>query len=156
MRYTGLQPVRARRFCTDRGILTRRRTAETPAAASRIEAAVVRFTAGGTTVDVTIGPDSRAVRDFLNMLPLTLSFEEFAGHEKISYLPRKLDTTGTPGSDPEDGDLIYYVPWGNLGFYYNAAGTGPSDDVIHIGKYAATAAQLEQLETGEVTVELVG
>ena len=73
------------------------------------------------------------------MLPLTLRFEEFNGREKISYLPRPLDTTDTPGSDPEDGDLIYYAPWGNLGFYYNAAGIGFSDDVIHLGTYNATA-----------------
>lgn len=128
----------------------------TPPAPSLVEGAIVRFTASGTTIDVTVGADNAAVRDFLSMLPLTLSFEEFAGHEKISYLPRKLDTTGTPGSDPEDGDLIYFVPWGNLGFYYNAAGVGPSDDVIHIGKYAAATAQLERLENGEVTVELIG
>jgi len=54
------------------------------------------------------------------MLPLTLALEEFNGREKISYLPRRLDTAGSGGSDPKDGDLIYFVPWGNLGFYYNA------------------------------------
>lgn len=56
------------------------------------------------------------------MLPLTMTLEEYAGREKIGYFARKLATEGSLGSDPEDGHLIYFVPWGNLGFYYNAAG----------------------------------
>ena len=88
------------------------------------------------------------------MLPLTLQFEEFNGREKISYLPRPLDTTDTAGSDPEDGDLIYYAPWGNLGFYYNAAGIGFYDDVIHLGTYNATPEQLTALEGSDVTVDI--
>jgi NAD(P)-dependent dehydrogenase (short-subunit alcohol dehydrogenase family) len=56
---------------------------------------------------------------------------------------------------PEDGDLIYYVPWSNLGFYYNAAGIGYSDQMIHIGTYEASLEQLEQLEGPGVVVEVV-
>ena len=86
--------------------------------------------------------------------PLTITVEEFAGREKISYLSRKLRHRGSPGSDPERGDLIYFVPWGNLGFYYNAEGIGYSDDTIHLGTYDATLDELERLE-GEVTVEII-
>jgi hypothetical protein len=116
---------------------------------------VVRFSAGSTSVEVTIDQDNPAVRDFLSMLPLTLKLEEFAGREKIGYLPRKLAYSGSPGSDPEDGDLIYYVPWGNIGFYYNTTGIGYSDQTIHLGTYKASLGQLEQLEGHAVTVEVV-
>ncbi|HEU4324531.1 MAG TPA: cyclophilin-like fold protein [Roseiflexaceae bacterium] len=116
---------------------------------------VVRFSAGSASVEVTINQDSPAVRDFLSMLPLTLALEEFAGREKIAYLPRELAHAGSPGSDPEDGDLIYYVPWGNLGFYYNTAGIGYSDQTIHLGTYDASLEQLEQLEGQDVTVAVV-
>lgn len=88
------------------------------------------------------------------MLPLTITVEEFAGREKVSYLPRELRSRDSPGSDPEGGDLIYFVPWGNLGFYYNAEGIGYLDDTIHLGAYAASLEQLERLE-GEVTVEVI-
>ncbi len=115
---------------------------------------VVRFTSEATSVDVTIGADSPAVRDFLSMLPLTLTLEEHAGREKIGTLPRALTLDGSPGSDPEDGDLIYFVPWGNLGFYYNAEGIGYSDQTLHIGTYKASLDQLEALE-GTVTIEVV-
>lgn len=117
--------------------------------------AVVRFTAGSTSVDLTIGEDNPTVRDFLSMLPLTMKLEEYAGREKIGYLSRKLTTEGSPGSDPEDGDLIYFVPWGNIGFYYNTSGIGYSDQTIHIGKYNASLEQLEQLEGKPVRVERV-
>ncbi|KQX15234.1 MULTISPECIES: cyclophilin-like fold protein [unclassified Ensifer] len=116
---------------------------------------VVRFTGGATTLDVTVGEDSPAVRDFLSMLPLTLELEEFAGREKISYLPRKLKHSGSPGSDPEDGDLIYFVPWGNLGFYYNTAGIDYSDQTLHIGTYKASLGTLNKLTGQPVTVEIL-
>ncbi len=64
-------------------------------------------------------------------------------------------TEGSPGSDPADGDLIYFIPWGNLGFYYNTDGIGYSDQTIHLGTYQATREQLERLEGNNVTVELV-
>src|SRR5690349_2731874 len=76
--------------------------------AGETAATVVRFTSGDTHVDVRIGPETPAIRDFLSMLPLTLAVEELSGREKIAYLPRKLDHRGTAGSDPKNGDLIYY------------------------------------------------
>lgn len=121
----------------------------------QIVGTVVRFTSDRTSVDVTVGEDSPGVRDFLSLLPTELRFEEFAGREKISYLPRELVYDGSPGSDPEDGDLIYFTSWGNLGFYYNAYGVGFSDATLHIGTYVATEEQLSLLEGGPVTVEIV-
>ena len=116
---------------------------------------VVRFTSERTSVDVTVGMDSPGVRDFLSMLPLEVTIEEFSGREKIAYLPRELEYEGSPGSDPADGDLIYYAPWGNLGFYYNAAGIEYSDSTLHIGTYDASEAELSLLEGGGVTIEIV-
>ncbi|GAA3349342.1 hypothetical protein GCM10020358_71110 [Amorphoplanes nipponensis] len=135
-------------------------SASTSATASgaprRVVGSVIRFTAGDYAVDVTVGADSPAVRDLLSMLPIRLPFEDLSNREKIAYLPRKLQTDGSPGGDPEDGDLIYFVPWGNLGFYYDAEGIGYSDATIPVGRYNATAEQLEHLESGPVTVTLVG
>jgi hypothetical protein len=120
-----------------------------------VEGTVVRFTGDGVSVDVTIGGDNVATRDFVSMLPLRLRIKEFAGREKIGYLPRRLDVDGAPGSDPEDGDLIYFVPWGNLGFYYNTEGIGYSDDTINLGTYRASQEQLERLENQDVRIEVV-
>lgn len=123
--------------------------------AAPAEGIVVRFSSGSTPVEVTIDQESPAARDFLSMLPLTVKLEEFAGREKIAYLPRKLRLCGSKGSLPQDGDLIYYAPWGNIGFYYNAAGIACSDQVIHLGTYLATKDQLKRLEHRPVTVEII-
>lgn len=116
---------------------------------------VVRFTAGDAAVDVTIGEDTPAVRDFLSMLPMTLELKEFNGREKIADLPRELRWQGSPGSDPQDGDLIYYVPWGNIGFYYNTAGIGYSDQTLHLGTYRASREELSRFEGRQTRVEVV-
>lgn len=89
------------------------------------------------------------------MLPLTLDLTELNGREKIAYLPRELRYDGTPGSDPADGDLIYYAPWGNLGFYYNAAGIGDADSALHLGTYSARVEDLDDLEGAGGRVEIV-
>ena len=60
-----------------------------------------------------------AAQDFISMLPLTLSFEDFNGTEKIGYLPRKLNMQNSPGScSPSAGSFAYYAPWGNLAVFY--------------------------------------
>lgn len=123
-------------------------------AAGSVVGTVIRFSSGSVSLDVTIGEDNPATRDFLSMLPLTLTMEEFAGREKIADLPRPLHYEGSPGSDPEDGDLIYFVPWGNLGLYYNTSGIGFSDQTIHLGRYNATPDELARFEDQEVRVEV--
>jgi len=116
---------------------------------------VVRFSGAGTSVDVTIGADTPTTRDFVSLLPFTTRLEEFAGREKIGDPPRVLDVQGSPGSDPEDGDLIYFTPWGNLGFYYDTSGIGYSEDTPHLGTFQASEEQLARLEGEPVTVEVV-
>lgn len=63
--------------------------------------------------------DNVATRDFVNLLPLELEFEDYAHKEKIAQkLPKKLDTRGLNGYDPQVGDLFYFNPWGNVGIFY--------------------------------------
>lgn len=67
--------------------------------------------------------DNPTSRDFLKLLPLSLTLEDYHQIEKISYLSRKLTTQDAPGgSDPSVGDLTYYAPWGNLAIFYRDFG----------------------------------
>jgi len=116
---------------------------------------VIRFSTGGASVDVTIDEDNPTTRDLVGSLPTTLRFEEFAGREKIAYPESGLAVEGSPGSDPEDGDLIYFTPWGNLGFYYDASGIDYSDSTIHLGTYEATADQLAIFDGTDVTLDVI-
>lgn len=135
------------------------RTSSSPSASSSeipaVDAVVLRFTSQRTSVDVTVTDDTPTIRDLMSRLPLTLEIEEFAGREKVAYLSEELTVAGTPGSDPEDGVLIYYVPWGNLGFYYDASGIEYSDQTLHLGTFDADRSQLDLLEGSPVTVERV-
>ncbi|QWU13758.1 Cyclophilin-like [Paenibacillus sophorae] len=88
--------------------------------------------------------DNPTSRDFLTMLPITLSFEDFVGKEKISYLSRKLDTEPAPSnSGPSVGEFAYYAPWGNLAIFYNeSASTG--NGLIVLGKINSGMQELEE------------
>jgi hypothetical protein len=116
----------------------------------------VRFTVGDAEIMVRI-TDNPTSRDFLSMLPLTLNFRDFNAMEKISDLPRRLTIEGSSGRAPVNGDLIYFVPWGNLGFFYESArrDTSFDDRVIPIGAIESGYERLEELEKGPARVERV-
>lgn len=82
----------------------------------------VRLTFAGGELRAIIR-DTPAGDDFLAILPLTLTFRDYAGAEKIATPPRRLAIEGEPaGADPALGDLAYYAPWGNLAFFYREGG----------------------------------
>jgi hypothetical protein len=78
----------------------------------------IRIDAKGAPVIVTLD-DNQTSRDFIALLPLTLTLEDYAATEKIGYLPRKLLSSGAPaGITPRTGDVTYYAPWGNLAIFH--------------------------------------
>lgn len=79
---------------------------------------MVRMVVDGQEILITLY-DTPAANALYEMLPLELTFEDFNGVEKISYLPEELPTEGEPdGCDPDIGDLCLYAPWGNLSIFY--------------------------------------
>lgn len=71
----------------------------------------------GESLPITL-TDNKAAQDFAALLPLTLTLTDYGDVEKISDLPKKLSTTGSPpGMRPEAGDVTYYAPWGNLAIF---------------------------------------
>ena len=55
--------------------------------AEEIQAKKIKLLFAGEQATVVLN-DHPAVRDFLSMLPLTVTFEDYNGIEKIGYLPR--------------------------------------------------------------------
>jgi hypothetical protein len=77
--------------------------------------------------------DSNAARDFRDLLPLQLTLQDYAGKEKISHLPRRLDvTTAPPGAAGAIGDIAYDAPWGNLALVYRDAPY--ADGLVTLGR----------------------
>src|SRR5918995_4535079 len=105
-----------------------------PQAVSGQEASTmkIRLTFDGKVVQATL-LDNATARDFLSLLPMTLTLEDYASTEMIGYPPRKLSTAGAPaGLDPSVGDIAYYAPWGNVAVYYRDSGY--SNGLVILGK----------------------
>ncbi len=113
----------------------------------------IRLTIDGKAMTATL-IDNATARDFLTLLPITLTVEDYAATEKISYLPRKLSTAGAPaGSDPSVGDIAYYAPWGNLAIFYKDFGY--SRGLIQLGQIDSGIEALNSPGPLKVTIEPV-
>ena len=74
--------------------------------------------------------DNPTNQDLLTMLPLTLTFKDYVDHEKISYLPRKLNTQGAGNGDSRRDDFTYFSPWGNLAIFHKGKQQGGNGLII--------------------------
>lgn len=96
----------------------------------------IRMTIDGTDITAVLENNATS-RDFLSLLSLTLTLEDYNETEKVSGLPKRLSTEGAPeGLDPEVGDITLYAPWGNLALFYRDFG------------YARGLVRLGRIETG--------
>ena len=114
----------------------------------------IRLTINGRETTATLD-DNATARDFLSLLPLTLTLEDHASTEKIAYPPKKLSTQGAPaGIDPEVGDIAYYAPWGNLALFYKDFGY--SAGLIRLGRFDAGLEAISVRGKLKVTIESIG
>ena len=108
---------------------------------------------GDTVLTATL-IDSATTRDFISLLPLTLTLKDYAGTEKISDLPKRLSTEGAPsGSDPSVGDITYYAPWGNLAIFYRDFGY--ASGLVILGKIDSGMEAFNVPGSVGVTIELI-
>ena len=126
-----------------------------PSIASNTEVKVmkIRLTINGKSTNATLD-DNPTARDFLTLLPLTLTLEDYNATEKIAYLPRKLSTQGAPaGIDPEVGDITYYAPWGNVALFYRDFGY--SAGLIRLGRFDAGVGNLAVQGSLKLMIEAI-
>lgn len=96
------------------------------------EEKTMTMTINGRDYSFTLSGTSTAA-SLSGMLPLELSFEDFAGTEKISYTPQRLSVSASEmGHAPAAGDLCVYVPWGNLCLFYKDYHY--SDELVFVGR----------------------
>ena len=113
----------------------------------------IRMDVEGTTITAT-RVNNATSRDFVSLLPLTLTLEDYSATEKISDLPRRLSTEGAPpGSDPSIGDITYYSPWGNLALFYRDFGY--SKGLVKLGRFDSGVKALNGPGPMRVTIELI-
>lgn len=113
----------------------------------------IRLTINGKSTTATLD-DNPSARDFVALLPLTMTLEDYNATEKIAYLPRKLTTQGAPAAiKPRVGDLAYYAPWGNVALFYRDFGHSPG--LVRLGRFDAGVEALAVPGSLTVTIEAV-
>jgi hypothetical protein len=113
----------------------------------------IRIDVDGTSVTATLD-ETAAARDFVSLLPLTLTLEDYNRTEKISDLPKKLSTQGAPaGVEPSKGDIAYYAPWGNLAIFYKDFPY--SRGLVKLGRIDSGIEMFEQAHALKVTLRRI-
>ena len=113
----------------------------------------IRIKLENKTLTATLD-DNATTRDFVALLPLTVTLKDYNRTEKISDLPKKLSTEGAPpGSDPNIGDIAYYAPWGNIAIFYRDFGY--SSGLVKLGKLDGDVDVLRNVQATKATMELI-
>ena len=92
---------------------------------------------------------------FINSFLWNCLLKISTAQKKIAYLDQELPTDNVPTScDPDAGHLCYYIPWGNLCFFYQDFRASTS--LIPVGQVESGFEFLKTLDTASiVTVEAV-
>jgi hypothetical protein len=110
----------------------------------------IRLTGPDGDITATLD-DNPTARDLASLLPLTLTFSDYASTEKIADPPRPLSIDDAPaGADPDIGDITLYAPWGNLAIFYRDFGYAAG--LIKLGRIDTGVEHLANLD-GDVTIE---
>lgn len=96
--------------------------------------------------------NSPAADEFYNQLPLFIQAEDYAGSEKIFYLPEELNTSNTPMAQGPVGTLAYYEPWGNVAIFYGEC--GGASGLYELGEVIFGTEFIAKLN-GEIQIEAV-
>lgn len=92
----------------------------------------IKLTIDGEEYTATLNRN-RTVEDILNMLPMELTLQRYAGHEYYSSLPNKPYIQGVPmTSDAHAGGIYYYDGWSAFTVLFGDAHIAPYE-VVHIG-----------------------
>ena len=97
----------------------------------------IRISIADKVVIATVA-DNATARDFVSLLPLSVSMKDLFGREKYGDLPKALSGNGPRKNTYEVGDIAYWSPDHQFAVYYHQDGESiPSPGVISIAKIDA-------------------
>src|SRR5205814_10022292 len=100
--------------------------------------------------------DSETTRDFVSLLPLTLTMNDLFGREKFGHLPRAISEGGKRTRTYEVGDVIYWSPGPDVAMFYRQDGQSiPSPGIIVMGKIDSGVEAPNVPGSVKVTIERV-
>src|SRR5262249_40898641 len=101
--------------------------------------------------------DSKTARDFVSLLPLTLTMSDLFGREKFGHLPREISEGGKRTHTYEIGDIAYWSPGPDVAIFYSHGGQSiPDPGVIVIGKIDSGVETLNIDGSVRVKIEVAG
>jgi hypothetical protein len=99
--------------------------------------------------------DSKTTRDFVSLLPLTLTMNDLFRREKFAHLPRAISEEGKRTHTYEVGQVVYWSPGPDVAIFYRGDGQKiPNPGIIVIGKIDSGVAALDVAGSVKVTIEL--
>jgi len=94
----------------------------------------IRLMVNGKAITATL-IDGETTRDFVSLLPLTLTMNDLFGREKFARLPRAISTEAKRTHTYEVGSVAYWSPGPDLAIFYRRDGQKiPAPGIIVIGK----------------------
>lgn len=94
----------------------------------------IRISIADKVVIATVA-DNATARDFVSVLPLSVSMNDLFGREKYGDLPKALSESGPRKTRYEVGDIAYWSPDHQFAIYYRQDGESiPSPGIIPIAK----------------------
>jgi len=99
--------------------------------------------------------ESKTSRDFISLLPLTLTMNDLFHREKFAHLPRAISEEGKRTHSYEVGQMVYWSPGPDVAIFYRNDGEKiPNPGIIVIGKIDSGVAALDVAGSVKVTIEL--
>jgi hypothetical protein len=115
----------------------------------------IRLKVGDKEITATL-IDSETTRDFISLLPLTLTMKDLFRREKFAHLPRAISESGPRKKTYEVGQVIYWSPGPDVAIFYRHDGQSiPSPGIIVIGTIDSGAEALNVPGSVEVLIELM-
>jgi hypothetical protein len=109
---------------------------------------------GGKILAATL-VDNATARDFLSVLPLSVSMKDLFGREKYGDLPKALSEEGPRKNGYEVGDIAYWSPDHQFAVFYRQDGKSiPSPGIIPIAKIDGRTEAFNVPGSLKVTIEL--
>lgn len=79
--------------------------------------------------------DNEVSKQFLEFLPASFKFSDFANQEKITDLPKPLNLKNAEkGMIAKAGKMFIYAPWGNVGIFYKDVSNKLDKNLIPLGE----------------------
>jgi hypothetical protein len=99
--------------------------------------------------------DSKTTRDFVSLLPLTLTMNDLFRREKFAHLPCLISEEGKRTHTYEVGQVVYWSPGPDVAIFYRNDGEKiPNPGIIVIGKIDSDVTALDVAGSVKVTIEL--